>query len=252
VSENRDAIQNEFRRTASYFADRTKGRFDYLNVVEFAAVRGAEVVCEVGAGTGHFLSLFREVADRLIAVDLTLEMLAESRHHHEGILLVNADGERLPFDSQSIDLVASAQAFHHIHTPVPILKEMGRVARPEGHVLVVDQVAPERHEEAMMMNQLDIVRDPTHAASRPVSAFRIMLRAAGLEIIDERVVETRNRLSKWMWPGEFSDERINAVRDFIERFGDQTGMDFERVDDDWEYTRRRAMFLARRELLQPN
>jgi hypothetical protein len=42
------------------------------------------------------------------------------------------------------------------------------------------------------------------------------------------------------------------VRDFIERFGDQTGMDFERVDDDWEYTRRRAMFLARRELLQPN
>jgi SAM-dependent methyltransferase len=246
VSDHHHAVQHEFQRAASWFAERTKGRFDYLDVVEFSRVKPGAVVCEVGAGTGNFISLFRDSASRLFAVDLTREMLAESRLHHGGLDLVCADGAHLPFPRQSIDLAASAQTFHHIQAPVPVLKEMRRVVSPEGHVLVVDQIAPENHEQALLMNQLDIVRDPTHAASRPLSAFRIMLGAAALEIIDERVLATRNRLSKWMWPGEFPEERIQAVRDFIERNGHLMGMDFERVGDDWEYTRTRAMLLARR------
>ncbi len=49
-----------------------------------------------------------------------------------------------------------------------------------------------------------------------------------------------------MWPGEFPQERIDATRDFVERFGSETGMDFERDGDDWVFTRRRIMLLARR------
>lgn len=245
MPDHREVLQSEFNRAAGGFAERTRGRFDDLHVVEFSEVSSGATVAEIGAGTANFLSLFRGVAVRLIALDLTFGMLSEARRHN-GIELVQGDGARLPFRAASIDLVASAQVFHHIFKPIPILKEMGRVVRRGGRVLVVDQVAPESFEKASMMNQLDVLRDPSHAASRPASAFRIMMHSTGLEIIDEKVVESESRLSDWMWPGEFPDERIEQVRRFIERHGHETGMEFERDGDDYRFTRRRIMLLARR------
>jgi SAM-dependent methyltransferase len=243
VSDHRDTIRSEFERAAHAFAERTRGRFDDLDVVEFSRIRAGQTVAEIGAGTANFLSLFGDEAGRLIAVDLTFGMLAEARRHRD-VGLIQGDGNRLPFRSGSIDLVASAQAFHHIMQPVPVLKEMRRTAAPSGRVLVVDQIAPESWEKAAVMNELEVLRDPSHAASRPASAFRIMMRAAGLEIVDERIVADRSSLSQWMWPGEFPPERIERVRDFIGRHADKSGMEFEADGDDYAFTRRRIMLLA--------
>ena len=241
---HRKAVQAEFERAAETFGRRTAGRFDALGVPEFSRVERGAVVVEVGAGTGNFLKLFAGFASRLIAVDLTHRMLAQARAQTPAIDSVVADGARLPLESRSIDLVASAQSFHHIPEPLHILKEMKRVMAPRGRVLIVDQTAPESFEQAAAMNELEIVRDPSHAASRPPSAFRILMTAAGLEIVDEKVVEVTERLSGWMWPDEFPAERIAAVRDFIERKGESTGMNWRREGDDWVYTRQRIMLLA--------
>ena len=243
---HRADIQKEFGRAAEPFARRTAGRFDALGVVAFSRVQRGASVMEVGAGTGNFLSLFRAVAGPLLAVDLTLEMLRVARASHDGLNLVVGDGYALPFASRTVDLVTSAQTFHHIHRPVPVLEEMRRVAAPDGRILVVDQVATERYEEAAVTSDLERVRDPTHAASRPPSAMRIVIGAAGLRIVDERIVEDQQRFSHWMWPDEFPQERIDAVRAFVEKHGDRTGMGFARDGDDFVFVRRRMMLLAER------
>jgi ubiquinone/menaquinone biosynthesis C-methylase UbiE len=240
------AVQAEFERAAQTFGRRTAGRFDALGVPAFSRVEPSSVVAEVGAGTGNFLKLFAGVASRLIAIDLTHAMLARARVDTPSIELLVADGARLPLASGSVDLVASAQAFHHIHDPLRALNEMARVMAPEGRLLIVDQTAPESFEQAAAMNDLEIIRDPSHAASRPPSAFRILVGASGLDIVDEKLVEVTDRLSGWMWADEFPGERIEAVRDFIERRGDATGMDWRQVNDDWVFTRHRIMLLAER------
>jgi ubiquinone/menaquinone biosynthesis C-methylase UbiE len=217
-----------------------------LEVVKFTRVRTGAAVLEVGAGTGNFLSLFAGVAGLLIAVDLTAQMLEQAREHHPELRLLRAEGAALPLASCSVDLAASAQVLHHVPEPLPLLAEMRRVARDEGMVLIVDQVAPERYEEAVAMNELEMTRDPSHAASRPPSAFRTMLPAAGLDIVDERVVSVRQRFSEWMRAGEFPRERIDAVLDFIDRRGRETAMEFEREGGEYTFTRTRIMLLARR------
>lgn len=238
-------VRAEFDRAAAHFAERTKGRFDHMDPVAFSRLSEGETVVEVGAGTGNFLALFAGVAGRRIAVDLTPAMLEQARRH-EGLDLVAGDGRRLPLRSGSVDLVTSAQALHHVHDPAAVVKEMRRVAKPGGRVLLVDQVATERYEEALMMSQLELARDPSHAMSRPPSAYRMIVRAAGLQVVDERVAESEQRLSTWMWPGEFPEERIAAVADLIAKIGPETGMGFERDGDDWVFTRRRLMLLAER------
>jgi ubiquinone/menaquinone biosynthesis C-methylase UbiE len=242
VPDSRAKLREEFERAAPTFGERTRGRFDTLNAVEFARVEEGERVLEVGAGTGNFLQLFRDAAGDLIALDLTPGMLRQARSDHPEMHLVVGDGALLPFPSHSIDLVTSAQTLHHIAEPLPVLSEMRRVA--SSRVLVVDQVATDRYEEAVMLNKLEILRDPSHAASRPRSIFRVLMMRAGLEVVDERVVEFEQRLSYWMWPGEFPEERIEKVRNFIDRHGSETGLHFERDGDDYVFVRQRIMLLA--------
>lgn len=239
-------MQEEFDRTAELFARRSAGRFDDLGVIDFARVEPGERVIEVGGGTGNFISRFAAATDDLTIVDLTEGMLRVARSTFPSIELIVGDATRLPVRSRSVDLVATAQALHHIHQPVPVLKEMRRVVRPSGRVLIVDQVATEKFEEMAAMTELDILRDPSHAVSRSPSAMRVMVAAAGLDIVDERFHVSEQTLSNWMWPGEFPPERIDAVRDWIERWGHKTGKDFRRVGDDWAFTRRRMMILATR------
>jgi ubiquinone/menaquinone biosynthesis C-methylase UbiE len=239
-----EGVVEEFTRVAEGFAQRTKGRFERLDAVAFSHAAPGDVVVEVGAGTGHFLSLFEDVAGALIAVDVTRAMLEHARKDHPEVVPVLGDGTRLPLRSSSVDLVTSAQMLHHVPRPLPILNEMRRVAAPSGSVLIVDQVAPERFEEAIAMTELETIRDPSHAVSRPPSSFRVLVQAAGLEVAEERIVESRSRFSAWMWPGEFPEARIEQVRSFIKQRGRETGMDFEPDGEDYLFTRRRIMLRA--------
>lgn len=242
----KDVIQVEFERAAETFAARTAGRFDHMDVVAFSGIRRGATVLEVGAGTGNFLALFDGVASRQIAVDVTFAMLKQARARNPAMEIVQADGAALPIRSRSIDLASSAQVLHHIHRPIPVLKEMRRVLADEGRVLIVDQVSPERVEETLAMNELELLRDPSHAMSRPPSGLRIMVAAAGLDIEAEEIHESIDRLSSWMSPAEFPAARIAAVERFVAEHGAETGMAFERDGDDWVYTRRRIQILARR------
>lgn len=241
--EHKDVVQEEFERAASTFAERTKGRFDKMDAVGFSKVTSGASVMEVGGGTGNFLGLFAGLAGMLVAVDLTHGMLVEAARRNPGMIAVVGDGSRIPARDSSIDLVASAQMFHHVFDPVEIIREMGRVSR--GQILVVDQVSNENEAEAGAMTELELVRDPSHAVTRTPSQLRDLLVTSGLQVTDERIVESRDRFSKWMWAGEFPEERIDSVRRFIVERGSETGMDFQPIDDDFEFTRRRLMLLAR-------
>ena len=217
-----------------------------MGVVGFSRVEKGATVMEIGAGTGNFLHLFHEVAAKLIAVDVTEEMLAVARGQFPSMQLVMGDGALLPFRSRSVDLVSCAQMLHHVHQPLPLLKEMRRVCADDGAVLVIDQAAPESYEQTAFMNQLEAIRDPSHAASRSPSALRVLLQTAGLEVVEEKVTVVTQTMSRWMAPGEFPEERFAQVEDFIERFGDETGMRFRREDGEWAFDRARVMFLCRR------
>lgn len=246
MTREHDLIRQEFERAALTFAQRTAGRFDDMGVVEFARVAPHESVAEIGVGTGNFLALFEGRAARLVGIDLTMGMLNQARRRHPDMILIAAEGRALPLRSRSIDLVTSAQTFHHITEPLPVISEMRSVVSDEGRILIVDQVATESLEEATAMNELDMLRDPSHAMCRPPSAFRVMAQAAGLEILAEEIHESRSRLSQWMTPEEFPAERIAGVRAFIAERGAETGMGWERDGDDWLFVRKRLMLLARR------
>jgi ubiquinone/menaquinone biosynthesis C-methylase UbiE len=242
--EHRAILREEFERVAPVFARRTQGRFGHLDVIGFSRVAPGATVLEVGAGTGNFLAVFAPVAGRLIAADLTPGMLRIAREQTAQMLLVAGDGARLPLRSGSVDLATSAHAIHHIPDPDPVLREMARVTAEGGRVMVVDISAPEDADEADRMNEVMLLRDPSHARAFTPEGMRGLMENAGLRILAHRIVERTGRVSNWMWPGEYPEERIRLVHAYVQRHWRGLGMGIQPDGDDFTYVDKRTMVLA--------
>ena len=115
------------------------GRFRHA----FGALLSGETI-EVGIGSGLNIPFYSTAVTQAIGVDLSHEMLrlAHERAGHLGIpfALVQADAEALPFPDAAFDTVAISLALCTIPDPVEALRELGRVCRPGGRVVMLEHV----------------------------------------------------------------------------------------------------------------
>ncbi len=99
---------------------------------------------DIGCGTGVFAALVRRELPRaeVWGVDLVGGMLTKGqarwREHRSSVLPVQGDSENLPFDSCVFDVVTCANSFHHYPRQDRAVREMGRVLKPGGRLLLVD------------------------------------------------------------------------------------------------------------------
>lgn len=102
-------------------------------------------VLEVGVGTGLNLASYPAGVD-LTGVDLSRRMLNRARRRADRmglpVDLVVADIEALPYPDASFDTVAAACVFCSVADPVRGLREVARVVRPDGQVLLYEHVRP--------------------------------------------------------------------------------------------------------------
>jgi demethylmenaquinone methyltransferase/2-methoxy-6-polyprenyl-1,4-benzoquinol methylase len=95
-------------------------------------------VVDLAGGSGR---VGRELApDYDVTVyDLSRPMLRQARRH--GLPAVQATATRLPLPDESVDAVVIADAYHHLPEPGVVLREVVRVLRPGG-VVVVQEFDP--------------------------------------------------------------------------------------------------------------
>ena len=116
-------------------------------------------------------------------IDITPAMLdrARSTATEQGLTNVTwrqGDVLPLPWPDASFSIVTSRFAFHHFLEPGAVLREMARVCRPGGTVMVVDSApAPDK---ADAFNRMEVVRDPSHARALPLAEHLELFRGAGL------------------------------------------------------------------------
>jgi ubiquinone/menaquinone biosynthesis C-methylase UbiE len=128
--------------TKEFFEDLDEYRFDKLRylpgLVDFSGYRGKKLL-EVGCGIGTDLVRFARGGAICTGVDLseTALSLARENARHAGVdlALELANGEELPFDSESFDAVYAHGVLQYTAEPERMVSECRRVLKPEGEAI---------------------------------------------------------------------------------------------------------------------
>lgn len=116
-------------------------------IAELAEPRPDDLVVDLGAGTGLLALFLAPRVESVVAVDLSEPMLErlEERAAADGarnVTTLAADLRRLPLEDESVTLVVSNYAFHHLDDAGKelALSEARRVLRPGGRLVVCDMM----------------------------------------------------------------------------------------------------------------
>ena len=103
-----------------------------------------ERVLDIAAGTGTSSAALAKSGAEVVAVDFSPGMIAEGRKRHPGLTFVEGDAEELPFPAKSFDAVTISFGLRNVNDPHKALREMRRVVRPGGRLVVCEFSHPER------------------------------------------------------------------------------------------------------------
>jgi len=136
---------------------------DFADVNQAFANRVLELVSEpsgvlldCGCGPGDILMRIHTMAPQffLIGFDGSHAMIAlavkriKEQGVHNKIHFVRGDAKKINFLPHSLDVIISNSLVHHLSDPLPFWREIGRVGKPGGIVLIRDLSRPSTPEAA--------------------------------------------------------------------------------------------------------
>jgi ubiquinone/menaquinone biosynthesis C-methylase UbiE len=223
--EYRNGMSTSSPQRFDALADRYASSEVHMSSPTLARLHGlfpqVEAVCDVASGAGHTGLGFAGVTSRIVAVDPAPAMLAQCRRlaAERGVRLetVQAYAEAIPLPSATFDLVTCRVAAHHFTDLPKAMLEMTRLAKPGGHVAVIDMEGDEDPALDALNHDIEMLHDPTHVRSYSAPHWRELFTVSGLEIT---TCETRLReipggltLTRWCEIGNSGAEALKAIRD---------------------------------------
>ena len=105
-------------------------------------------VVDIGTGTGILAQDLARSGVRVVAIDHSRRMLASAEHRLaaeqiENVTLRHGDATALPLADGEVDAALAHMVLHYVASPAEAVREMARVVRPGGRVVVVDFVQTE-------------------------------------------------------------------------------------------------------------
>jgi len=185
MASHRARILDQFTRQAVPFSQSPSvSNQEALNFIVQSAGTGPEdTVLDVACGPGLLACAFARVARHATGIDITPAMLEQARKAQQEQGLANVswkqgDVTRLPYPDGHFSIVSSRFVFHHLEEPLVVLKEMKRVCKAGGRVVVADMApAPEK---AAALDAEEKLRDPSHVRALPEVELLALFDQAGL------------------------------------------------------------------------
>jgi ubiquinone/menaquinone biosynthesis C-methylase UbiE len=141
-------VRRFFERVATDWDTMRLAYYDERVIERMAEVSGIgenSEVADVGTGTGFVAAGIAPRVKRVVGVDNAPEMLTVARENLTALGVSNVDllvgeAERLPLEDGSADAAFANMVLHHAEHPTAMLREMARVVRAGGRVVITDEV----------------------------------------------------------------------------------------------------------------
>jgi ubiquinone/menaquinone biosynthesis C-methylase UbiE len=219
MADHRELVKRQFGAHAGAYATscvHAKGE-SLGRLIAMTDPRPEWTVLDVSTGAGHTALAFAPHVARVLATDLTPEMLQTAQalaaeRQIRNIEFRVADALALPFDSAGFDLVVSRIALHHYPDAGRAVAEMARVCKPGGRIALVDNVVPVDAATTEYINRFEKLRDPSHRWAYPQVELEQFFLAAGL-VLEQRDNTTKTMdFEAWATRMGASEETIATLR----------------------------------------
>ena len=172
------------RRWSRYVSDTLNFLIDYLQGSR--QISGNEHVLDLACGTGELerrlLNLHPDL--NVIGVDISEKMLDVARLKLPNLEFVKASASSLPFPDHNFDIVVTVSAFHYFEQPLDTLKEIRRILKPQGKLIIMDWCR-----DYWLCQALDLflkIFDPAHKICYTQKELSDLLTTSGLDVIEAR------------------------------------------------------------------
>jgi ubiquinone/menaquinone biosynthesis C-methylase UbiE len=199
-------------------------------------VSAGTTVLEVGSGTGFMTSILVELGFRVEGIDLSEAMLAVARANlekegfGEKVHLSQGDAESLTYPDNHFEVVISRWVLWTLPRPAEAIREMARVLKPGGTVVLIDgsrhKPGPFGQMRSNLVNWILTGRRPGwrgpnyKAVERSLPHFNPdqtagAFQANGLDVLDVREAlenETDGKVYAWLMGGAWSSYYVKAAK----------------------------------------
>jgi ubiquinone/menaquinone biosynthesis C-methylase UbiE len=120
------------------------------------------VVADIGTGTGILAGELARLGLHVVGIDRSAPMLDAARSKLSklslptggGVELRRGEADAIPLDDDAVDAAFAHMVLHSVSSPAEVIRDMARIVRPGGVVVVVDFV---RHDHEWMKQELGVL-----------------------------------------------------------------------------------------------
>lgn len=225
--EDLTAVVRVYARVAGGDLDRKRqdDRQRCRHLLNFAKLPPGLRILDIGTGIGLLpIMLAEDGAQNVVGIDISPEMLEQAEflrlsRLNEATARVSyrmAPADALPFRDETFDAVTSRLVLNHVRRPDRILKEVVRVLKPGGVLILAELLGVDNSVKRATQDAIEERRNPSHIAARGAEQYQKLITDAGLLIEAKESVSFERELEEWL--AIYNTEKADAaiVREMIE------------------------------------
>ncbi|MGB9928675.1 MAG: class I SAM-dependent methyltransferase [Methanosarcina sp.] len=161
-------------------------------VVDFTNAQKDSKILDVATGTGKQAFAFAKKGYEVIGIDISEPMLnvAKKKNKYKNAKFEIADATNLPFADNNFDVSSISFALHDMPFSIreKVLKEMVRVTKPEGIIVIADYDLPKNKIAKFFVYYFIAVYESEYYKNFIKSDLEALLKKYRIETIEKRTV----------------------------------------------------------------
>jgi len=161
-------------------------------VVDFTNAPDGSKILDIATGTGKQALAFAKKGYDVIGIDLSEDMLkvANKKNKYKNLRFEVADATNMPFEDRHFDVSCVSFALHDVPLSIreKILKEVVRVTKPKGIIVIIDYALPKNKIGGYLIYHFVKSYESIYYPEFIKSDFKALLRKSGIDIEKERSV----------------------------------------------------------------